>query len=67
MVIDGVQPAIPENPAPAKKAPEELILKKTPEDFKDEKHKDKFNKAKVFEFWAYFHRYYLSCTTVSRS
>ena len=46
LVIDGVQPSIPENPAPAKKPPEELILKKTPEDFKDEKHKDKFNKDK---------------------
>ena len=41
-----MQPNIPENPAPLKKPPEELAIKKSPEDLKDEKNKDKFNKDK---------------------
>ena len=46
LCIDGVQPNIPENPAPIKKPPEELIVKKLPDDVKDGKDKDKFNKDK---------------------
>ena len=46
LCIDGVQPNIPENPAPIKKPPEELIVKKLPDDVKDGKEKDKFNKDK---------------------
>lgn len=41
LVIDGIQPNIPENPAPVKKPPQELVIKKLPEDLKDEKNKDK--------------------------
>jgi hypothetical protein len=41
LVIDGVQPNIPENPAPVKKPPTELPFKKLPEDLKDDKNKDK--------------------------
>lgn len=41
LVIDGCQPNIPENPAPAKKPPQDLTAKKMPEDLKDDKSKDK--------------------------
>lgn len=40
LVIEGVQPNIPENPAPVKKPPQELAIKKLPEVLKDDK-KDK--------------------------
>ena len=49
LVIDGIQPNIPENPAPVKKPPQELVIKKLPEDLKDEKNKDKNKSEKKTE------------------
>lgn len=47
LVIDGVQPNIPENPAPARKPPHDLSAKKLPEDLgKEDKGKDKKNEKK---------------------